>query len=66
MAPKFGAIVWEEPIRQGRTAARLQSIGITALEPEMGEVAIANGNAGAGHQQAVDGSHQAGEQAGRG
>ena len=53
----------------GRFACRLNSAlaevfrrsAYWGSEAEIGEVAIADGNAGARHQQAIDGAHQASE-----
>ena len=50
---------------EGTSVMPLRSTGagtLRASEPEIGQVAIAHRNAGAGHQQAVDRRHQAAEQ----
>jgi hypothetical protein len=64
MAPKIEAIrrksnfIW----RWQAKAALPQTLYRLASETEAGQVAIAVGDAGAGHQQPVNGGHQAGEQ----
>src|SRR5882757_10432869 len=64
MAPKIGAIrqksnfIWHS----GAKVARPQTLYPLASETEVGQVAVAVGDAGAGHQQAVDRGHHAGEQ----
>jgi hypothetical protein len=47
-------------------ATRGASKPLLGLKPKIGEVAITDGNAGAGRQQAVDRGHQAAEQSGGG
>src|ERR1700704_1501892 len=64
MAPKIGAIrqklnfIWHSEAK----AARPQTLYPLASETEVGQVAVAVGDAGTGHQQAVDRGHDAGEQ----
>jgi hypothetical protein len=65
-APKIGAICRKYNFGQRREtkAASLQALDSQALETEVRNVAIPYGDAGAGHQQAVNDGHQAAEYSG--
>jgi hypothetical protein len=66
MAPKIGAIRrkydFVQPLETKEAIS--QTSDSQALETEVRQVAVARCDAGAGHQQAVDGRHQAAEQSG--
>ena len=66
MAPKIGAIrrksYFVRPLETKE--AILQTLDSQALKTEVGKVAIAGRDTCAGHQQAIDGDHQAAEKSG--
>ena len=47
---------------QRKRVAALEVFNLRASEAEIGKISVADGGAGAGHQQAVNGGHQAAEQ----
>jgi hypothetical protein len=69
MTPEIGAIGPKYGFRQGAETkeAILKTQDLQASKPEIGQVAVARGNAGAAHEQTIDRSDQAAEySAGRG
>src|SRR6476620_5427234 len=65
MAPETGAMIQSAKAEISRLSVRGSAV-FSGSETEGGQVAVANRNAAAGGQQAVDGSHQAAEQGARG
>src|SRR6266851_245069 len=53
--------VWFQAVWLNERSDRTNA-GFTGSKPEIGEIAVTHRHAGAGHQQAVDGDHQAAEQ----
>jgi len=63
MAPETGAMIQSAKAGVVRLIAPVRRNPVfSGSETETGEVAVADGNAAAGGQQAIDGSHQAAEQ----
>ena len=67
MAPETGAMIQSAKAGVVRLIAPVRRNPVfSGSETETGEIAVADGNAAAGGQQAIDGSHQTAEQGGGG
>ena len=63
MAPETGAMIQSAKVKVSRLRVAVRGSAVfSGSETEGGQVAVADGNAAAGGQQAVDGRHQAAEQ----